>query len=296
MTEFCERLDHSSEPEASIVVTFDDGYHDNLTTALPLLEAAQVPATVYMVSGALDDPAAFWWDLLNRIFLETAELPERLALQIGPYSVLCDLGRAAVCPPSVIASALRWNADLEPPRDRRQAALLEVWAFVAGLEMSARQDAVAALAEWAGVPPASTDEACGRPMTCAELRELASSPLIEIGGHTVSHRDLAPLSTAECDDEIRRCRDELVALIGKPVSSFAYPFGRYGPDAPRLIEAAGYTNATCSQFGLATRRNDRFQMPRVQVPNLSKEGFEALLDQLLGPARNRPAGMVSTCL
>ncbi|MCP4400624.1 MAG: polysaccharide deacetylase family protein [bacterium] len=37
-------------PERAVCVTFDDGYQDNLTTALPILEAFQCPAIVYVVT------------------------------------------------------------------------------------------------------------------------------------------------------------------------------------------------------------------------------------------------------
>src|SRR5690606_2172259 len=50
---------------ATVVVTFDDGYSDNLHTALPLLERFAVPATVFVVSGRLGTEP--WWDRLARL-------------------------------------------------------------------------------------------------------------------------------------------------------------------------------------------------------------------------------------
>ena len=45
-----------------VCVTFDDGYADNLSTALPLLERAAVPATVFVVTDALSSWDRFPWD------------------------------------------------------------------------------------------------------------------------------------------------------------------------------------------------------------------------------------------
>ena len=57
-------------PPRPVVLTFDDGYADNLHQALPLLERFGVPATVFVSTGFLDSPREMWWDELERIFLE----------------------------------------------------------------------------------------------------------------------------------------------------------------------------------------------------------------------------------
>lgn len=52
-------------PAGSVAVTFDDGYEDNLSAALPLLQSAEVPATVFIVAGYLG--REFWWDRYLRL-------------------------------------------------------------------------------------------------------------------------------------------------------------------------------------------------------------------------------------
>src|SRR6476619_1419319 len=49
-------------PENAVAVTFDDGYLDNLTNAKPILEKYDVPATIFVCSGAVDRKEEFWWD------------------------------------------------------------------------------------------------------------------------------------------------------------------------------------------------------------------------------------------
>src|SRR5262245_48550547 len=60
-----------SVPENAVVVTFDDGYLDNLTNAKPILEAHDVPATVFVCSGAVGKNVEFWWDQLARAMLQS---------------------------------------------------------------------------------------------------------------------------------------------------------------------------------------------------------------------------------
>lgn len=47
----CELRQHRLPPARSVIVTFDDGYKDMYTRALPWLEKFRVPATLFVVSG-----------------------------------------------------------------------------------------------------------------------------------------------------------------------------------------------------------------------------------------------------
>jgi peptidoglycan/xylan/chitin deacetylase (PgdA/CDA1 family) len=45
-----------------VLITFDDGYRDNYTHALPILEAHGATATFFLTTGFLDRPCLSWWD------------------------------------------------------------------------------------------------------------------------------------------------------------------------------------------------------------------------------------------
>jgi peptidoglycan/xylan/chitin deacetylase (PgdA/CDA1 family) len=47
------------------LLTFDDGYYSN-SRALPVLEAADAPALLYVSTGNVKHGKAFWWDVLYR--------------------------------------------------------------------------------------------------------------------------------------------------------------------------------------------------------------------------------------
>src|SRR5438105_466966 len=125
-------------------------------------------------------------------------------------------------------------------------------------------------AEWRALRDAIATRAAEtdahRPMTPTELRRLAASPLVEIGGHTMRHPVLRFAPIDEQREEISGCRTALQEAIGKPIRSFAYPFGRvaehYQPGTPRVIEAAGFDLAFTTNPSFVPGEVDPFQIPR----------------------------------
>ena len=63
--------------------TSDRFQRDFADAALPCLRAYAIPATLFVVTGALDGAREFWWDDLERIVLVTESLPASLAVEVG---------------------------------------------------------------------------------------------------------------------------------------------------------------------------------------------------------------------
>lgn len=83
----------------SVAVTFDDGYSDNLHTALPLLAGADIPATVFAVAGGPGEE--FWWDRLARLLARRPEHGPRGAARLRRLH-----RRLAPLPPEERAAAI----------------------------------------------------------------------------------------------------------------------------------------------------------------------------------------------
>src|ERR1051326_2045987 len=81
--QLAQALRDGNLPRRALVVTFDDGYADNLYTAKPLLERFEVPATIFVTTGYIGRDREFWWDELERLLLQPGILPETLRLNIG---------------------------------------------------------------------------------------------------------------------------------------------------------------------------------------------------------------------
>ncbi len=89
-------------------------------------------------------------------------------------------------------------------------------------------------------------------LNAEEVRTIANDPLIDIGGHTISHPRLKDLSDKEAFSEIIRNKQDLEKLTGKPVDCFAYPYGTVEACGIReftYAEKAGYKIAVTTRDG-----------------------------------------------
>lgn len=90
----------------------------------------------------------------------------------------------------------------------------------------------------AGTAPSPLRGAEGLPAcTWSQLRELVASGLIEVGSHSLSHRDLGRATPAELEREVVSSRRALEDELRVPVDSFCYPRGRTSTGAERLVTA-----------------------------------------------------------
>jgi peptidoglycan/xylan/chitin deacetylase (PgdA/CDA1 family) len=252
----------------TVAVTFDDGYLSNLRLAKPALERAGVPATVFVTTAMTGGGRDFWWNDLA-VALEHAPTPAgELCLAVG--------GRERV-----------WAID---EVDRREL-LFEIWAW---LRLARPDDVLAAVATaraWAGLAPAGPPAEDARCMTVAELHELLSGGLVDIGAHTRTHPMLSALAPAEQREEIAGSRSDLEAWLGRPVATFAYPFGHrvteYRAAAVRAVRASGFEAAVAVVERPLSARSPTLELPRHAVPDIPADEFAVWLAERLDPPRSR---------
>jgi peptidoglycan/xylan/chitin deacetylase (PgdA/CDA1 family) len=101
-------------------------------------------------------------------------------------------------------------------------------------------------------------------MSAEQLQEMATAG-IEIGGHTLNHTKLTEIPMAEAWIEINESRQNLLALTGQPVRTFAYPYGVYSDEIKALVRKAGYETAVIISGGGMVWEDDLLEIFRVYV-------------------------------
>ncbi len=119
-----------------------------------------------------------------------------------------------------------------------------------------------------------------RPLTIAELQELAAHQLFEIGAHTVTHPLLAALSPEQQYREISGSKTWLEKLLNRSVTSFSYPYGgaaHYTPSAVQAVRDLGFARACTTTARPIRKSDDPRQWGRIQVPDIGGDEFQQML-------------------
>jgi peptidoglycan/xylan/chitin deacetylase (PgdA/CDA1 family) len=277
--ELSRTLGDGGLPDRSVVVTFDDGYLDNLLNAKPLLERYRVPATVFVASGFIGQKREFWWDELDRLLLQPGTLPERVQLSVDGKIYDWELGEAAEYTREDFQSHRGWKAwtEVQTPRQRLYTALYDLLRPLGAAE---RRRKFAEVRAWRVDGPGRRPK--HRPLSVEEIGRLERGGLVEVGAHTVNHPLLSEVSTAVQRREIRQSKARLEEILGHGVNSFAYPYGKsadYTTETVDAVRRAGFACACSTVTGVVRRSSDPFQLPRVWVRNCSGERLATQLDR-----------------
>lgn len=278
LRELAASLASGRVPKRSVVITFDDGYFDNLENGRPLLEQYGIPATVFVASGYLGSEGEFWWDAMDRVLLMPGKLPEKFEVMIDGARRSWELNGDATWTDEAAERYRDWRpyGSAHTPRQRLYQDLRKA---VLRASPAERARTVAELLAWAGIPSKARPKR--KILDDDGLRRLAVDDLIDIGGHSISHPELANLTVAEQDHELRISKDRLEQILGRKVTALAYPHGSCSAETKRLAEAAGYAFACGTQRRAVERGADRYELPRVGVRNVSGREFRAMLAEFL---------------
>lgn len=226
-------------PRGSVVVTFDDGYRDNLEVAAPILERHGVPATLYLATGWVDRGEAPWSDRLYACF--SRRTSDRLVPPLVEGERLLADDAAAGRAYLDLASSL-----ITADRERREEVL----------ELATRQ------------LRGDTDGAPRLTLVWDEVRRLRDTyPAFSLGLHTADHLDLTSLSETEVSAQLEGCRAAATRELGEAPVDFAYPYNREVPSLRARLGEHGFRSAVTSGTApLVGRGLEPFAVPRIDAP------------------------------
>ncbi len=267
---------HGRPPRRGVVVTFDDGYADNLEAAEPILRRTGVPATVFVSTGGLETGAPFWWDELETLLLRASDLPPAVSVALSGQRMHWDL-RSAAAP----GDDPHWDITAPDDPTERHAAYRTLHSLCREMRADQRERVLAQLRQQIS-PPATPDHA--RRLTGEQVATLAASPVFEVGAHGVTHSVFNTSSRGHSRWELEESRRELAELTGRSPELFAYPFGAKSdltPGLPRMVQDCGFTAACVNWPGRVWCHTDRYRIPRFVVRDWSAQEFADRLERWL---------------
>jgi peptidoglycan/xylan/chitin deacetylase (PgdA/CDA1 family) len=254
-----------------VELTFDDGYRNNLTHALPVLEALGAPFTVYVNSYMLSGECDVWW--------------------LGLRDLLLAQDRVEIDP-----MGLKFLTTSE--REKCQALLM----ITDWVHQDVENNAIALkrIMTRYGINIASIVRK--EALDLEELKRLSRHELVTIGGHAETHLALNSLDEADAFGELVRNKQMLECAIQREVKHFAYPFGERNTARARevkIAESAGFGTAVKTRTGNLFREHavSPFLLPRLTVLNHDRNAQLlaklAAVEKLLRQPFDPPIGILN---
>jgi peptidoglycan/xylan/chitin deacetylase (PgdA/CDA1 family) len=237
LSEGLERLYSRTLPPRSIVLTFDDGYSDFASQALPALLKFGFPSTVYLTT---------YYSQLNRpvfnvmaAYLLWKTRERRLAWPevLGPPIMLSASGRA------ITTNALKSFA-------RRQR--------LTGVE---KDEMLAELARRLDIDYEALRQSRILHLMTPEELKLTVREGVDIQLHT--HRHRVPLDRNEFCREINENRKGISQVSDHRPVHFCYPNGVYQPHISGWVKELDIRSAVTCEPGLSSVQTSRMRLPRL---------------------------------
>jgi peptidoglycan/xylan/chitin deacetylase (PgdA/CDA1 family) len=241
LDEFLDRLGNQSRGNKRLLaVTFDDGFKDNLEFGLPCLEKYDVPATVYIATGLVDQTMELWWEEIQFLLNRLTSIDIYWGPKAGRFPLTTVKEKENVC--TCLSNIAK---DLPP-------TALKVL-FESLRKQSHESFSYSSTA-----------------LSWDQVRELDRHPLITIGAHTIGHHSLRRISEAALAYEITESKRLIEEQLGHEIFHFSFPYGSQDHVTKREVEAvrsAGFRSAVTTLFGHIFREHEQnfHALPRIGI-------------------------------
>lgn len=232
----------------SMVLTFDDGYRNNLTYALPILRRYRAPAAFFVPTGFLDDPRPFWFDRLD---YAVQHVPvDRREWRVGSSAACLD----GTSREALRASYIQFIRAAQKQRMTDPEFLREVGRLTAQLEAEAGcslcdihdHDPWTAIMTWEGIKEAGPEG-------------------VTLGSHTVDHVRLGLVDAETARRQLATSRHAIEQHTGQPCQCICYPNGSFVDETIAIARDCGYTSGLTIEEGLNCIGSDTMKLKRIAV-------------------------------
>lgn len=223
----------------TIAITFDDGYINNFTQALPILKKYNVPATFYLISKGLQDESYYVWpdiiDLIQKnvkqdIILNSHvfKFPDFFCVEL--QKSLVDFLKSAGSKRDSYVNELVLSFSYYKEIAKQFPELIEL-------------------------------------IRNSDFHNYSQEPLIEYGSHTHAHYNLEYLNDEECRFELRESKRIIEEFTGKKVISLAFPDGSYSKRTIEIALAEGYENFVAVEYKFNENNQHNELLSRFTISN-----------------------------
>ena len=254
------RVEGKPLPPNPALLTFDDGYRDCLTVALPILKKHRAKAVFFIPTGFMDERKLFWWEHICAILARCQrseirlDYPEPLSLDLSDETARYQASRH-------LSHLCKTQQEMDLTVFLTKLAEICEVHWDENLERGLADELIL---DWSGV------------------RALVDAGM-DVQSHGESHRVFPTMSAEEVLSDLRASRNVLLEKTGLPQYALAYPAGvGFAPGHPgyRAVEQAGFKLGFC--LDVDTCRvgsiSDWLSLPRLSsTPGMTEGRFRGYL-------------------
>jgi peptidoglycan/xylan/chitin deacetylase (PgdA/CDA1 family) len=203
-------LKNGNPSDLYICFTLDDGYRNNKEYAAPIFKKHNVPFTIFICPGFVYRTRTLWWETV----LEILRASDSIDFDFGSGIETIDVSTLF----------------------KKQKAFVKFSKYVETIDENQAVEQIDELARTKNIDPFSIVER--ELMDEKDLKELAQNPLCTLGGHTMTHCNLARVSEKRLHEEIEASCKSVSNISNHSVQTFAYPYGFKSATGVREFNAA----------------------------------------------------------
>lgn len=239
-------------PKMPLIITFDDGYKDNFTYALPVLNKYEIPATIFLATGYIGESKLFWWDEITYILNNYNK--SELHIEINHTKHILGF---------------------KTTREKRKS-IRHLRRILKFFPNNQREDIIRYLASLSNLNEKKFDVV----LNWEDIKLMAARG-IEFGSHSVTHSIMSMLSDEELKKELSESKKSIERHTDKEVIAFSYPYGTakdFHSKMEDFLKAAGYSFAVSYIEGVNRIGNfNEFAMKRISSDGITLKLFKIKL-------------------
>ncbi len=212
LNDFFEKRFISGKP--NFAITFDDGYLNNLTNALPILTKLKTKATFFITGLNNTKSDILWADFLN---IASVSRKENIKICGEVFEKRKGIFYSLNSNESLYKIIKEINTSYEYKLQMMEA-------FGADAKFKLNPDL---FEKW-------------QLMSDKDILTCSQSEFIEIGAHGYFHNNIGTLTNSESRKELKDVKEYLENLTQKKINSIGYPDGSYNRTTLDIAEELGY--------------------------------------------------------
>lgn len=251
LDECYKRITSKSKVKRFVAFTFDDGYADNLTHALPVFEKYNAPFSIFLATGYPDHNVVLWWYLLEKLVMNN----ERISFMKDGVEIIYN---------TITKEDKKdtfWKIRkyiVESNQDNIVQRLKTIFNDVDLFELTKK------LA-----------------LSWEQVKELSNHPLVTIGTHTINHLAISNLKEDRVLEEINESINIIESKINKPVEYLTYPFGTPAEANSRefnIVKKCNIKMAFTTTKGNLYKHDAHhlYSLPRIDISDILRRSYTDL--------------------